>query len=530
MPADRQQVLQLGLFGLNLRDHPGDLREGELADSLNWQLARRGALVKRAGFIAFGTVAAPAAILELGTLRLSSGTTWLLAYCANGQVYKTQDGTTWTSIASGLSTTARPQFTQYLDMIFWSNGVDGLRSWDGTTVTSYASAPKGRYLAAWRNRLYVAGADADRRSVYWSAAYDPANPSAFPDYSNTLNRVQFPQGTSVTAIVTAPNVSAGADGSDGVLVFTNRSFHRIIDDTDNAAGAIIGGANVLVDGGHGCVSARSLAQIAGRIFFLGTNGVYSTDGHAPARVESDRIGPVFSNLLSYANPEVAIGIAYANRYYLAFTPVAGTSNSLLLELYLDLQREEDGFPWMAHDIPASAWTLYPGATTDRLLFADASAGDTARVREAFSGGSDLDGASTLKDIRAVGRTGADLYGSPKPKQLRRILAFGDGVILISASADFESSTGETQTFILEDDLDTDPLWGGGQWAGGIWGSVAGHRPKPGYYAKVGTRIALQILETSQRSPTKARALNASVVPEGGAAVEALHVTVIPLDA
>lgn len=138
MPVDRIVGVPIGENGLDLRSSVTELEPGDLADSLNWQLDRTGALLKRRGYSAW-SVAAPGNILKLLALNLSGGATWILAHCDDGQVYVTTNGGSWTSIDSGLSTTGPIGGVQYEDKIYYSDGTNAMRSWDGSILAALPS-------------------------------------------------------------------------------------------------------------------------------------------------------------------------------------------------------------------------------------------------------------------------------------------------------------------------------------------------------------------------------------------------------
>jgi len=523
MPADRQVVLTFGRRGLNLRDHPVLVHRAELVDSLNWQIGE-DELVKRLGTTAFGVqLTTGADVLELAVFQPAGGTPLLVAYCANGKVYKTDDGDPWTEIASGLSTTARPTFVQYLDKIYWSNGVDNPRSYDGTTVVDMgASVPKGEFLAVWRNRLWIG--QKNIRKVWWSKSGDPT------DWTNTNNNVTFPNWPALTGLWTAPNIGTEADAGDGILVFTSRSTHRIVDDSDNTASVVIGGANVLVDSSHGCVANRTLANVRKRVYFLGLDGIYSTDGHEKLRLESAKINGLFTGQIALGSAANMIGLDWQGRYLFGFTAVGQTENTQFLELYLDLNADEDGqYPWMAHNVAARAWVRFPASSGDILYYADASSGDTRYVRRLFVGGSDIDGASTTLDIRAYARSGGMNFDVEQPKLVRRIYAHGFGALTVGVIPDFDP--GHTDSALLDlRTSETDALWDGGQWDGGVWDVGSGHHGMPAYMGVRGRWFSFEVTEVSKETTASDPRLGLGTVSVGGAALHALQVTHAPLDA
>ena len=139
MPADRLVELPLGSQGLDLRSSVTELEPGDLSDTLNWQIDRTGALLKRRGFSAW-SVACPANILKLMSLQTSGETIYIVAHCDDGQVYSTIDGSSWTSIDTGLSQTSPVGWVQYLDTIYYCDGANAMRSWDGTNLVVQATS------------------------------------------------------------------------------------------------------------------------------------------------------------------------------------------------------------------------------------------------------------------------------------------------------------------------------------------------------------------------------------------------------
>jgi hypothetical protein len=99
LPADVEHLLQLGVGGLNLRDQPAQIRQGELADSLNWQLDQNGALVKRLGSVRWGDQLA-ANVLETHVYWPEGSNPVVLAHLDDGTVHASSDGS-WTQIDTG---------------------------------------------------------------------------------------------------------------------------------------------------------------------------------------------------------------------------------------------------------------------------------------------------------------------------------------------------------------------------------------------------------------------------------------------
>jgi hypothetical protein len=310
-----------------------------------------------------------------------------------------------------------------------------------------------------------------------------------------------------------------------VLVFAEGQMHRITDDSDNIGGVITGGANVLVDGGQGCVSQRSIAQNRGRVYCLGRDGVYSTDGHGALRCESRKLGPLFSQITP-SRYERCLGLSWHDRYLLSFALPAATANSRVLELNLDLPADGDGqHPWMAHSIPASAWVVAHAAGGAALYFADASANDGTYVRQMFKGGYDVDASANQLPVIARARSGAELLGVNAKKRVRRVEMYGSGRIALSISSDFESSAGETAIF---DMTGSESRWNEGFWNEGVWGPDSASKPAIAYYTKDGRFLTFEVVESSTESLTRPAKLGFTSGEVGGAALYAMNLLITPL--
>jgi len=635
MPKDIHSGLPIGENGLDLRSSITELEPGDLADSLNWQLDRTGALLKRRGFSAW-SVALPANCITLMLLQSSGGTNYVLAHCDDGHVYASPDGNSWDDRDSGLSTTGQVGWAQYLDLIYYCDGTNPMRSFDGTTLTllpttdisavqtvtitgtptggtftlSYggyttaainynaaasdvqtalqgltsigagnvvcsggglpgtgvvctfagtlasrpialmtstdsfsggsspashvantttgqALVPVGTLLTVWRNRLWVSGQAANPRRVFWSSINAPAS------FVNKNNYVDFAAGNPITALVTGPNVGLGSAGADGVLVFSRDRFHRIYDDSDNIGGVITGGANLLVDESRGAVGPNVVAHAEGAAWFLSEHGFHSTDGHSVTD-ESTRVTPLL-NSFAWGSAEDFCAFSLRGRYYFAFTPVGQSANNRLLEAYADLfrigyvRRRGGQHQWMAHDVPITSAVVLDTPDGQICLFADASPGDGAYIRQLFDGGSDAEGASGALDIRASARTGAQLFGISTPKRVRRIELFGYGSVTVSVSADLEQGIGESNQFDMR--TGTARKWGAPEkWGTGKWGSSGGALRKAAYYSTRGRFLTFQITENSQDTGVSDRVLGYAGQQSGGAAVYSVLLKLTPLDA
>lgn len=134
--------------------------------------------------------------------------------------------------------------------------------------------PKGRYLTAFRNQLFIAGDPANVNTCYYS---DIDSPEAFPAGDNSFLVDAF-AGSKIRGLSSL---------NTAVLVFKDESIQTVTGD--------ISDDKIRVDeisyGGIGCLAHHSIQQIQGAVLFLSTNGIYavSLEGVSPigSRIESE---------------------------------------------------------------------------------------------------------------------------------------------------------------------------------------------------------------------------------------------------
>lgn len=281
-----------------------------------------------------------------------------------------------------------------------------------------------------------------------------------------------------------------------------------------------GGANVTIDAGMGAVSQRSCATVLGRVFLLGADGIYSTDGHSPLRLESGKLGNLFATGLAQQQVSNAVAVSWANSYMLAITRAGEAANALVFELYAGLPRDNTGnHPILAHAVPVAGWVIYPNVAGDRLYLVH----PTSRVLARWgSGGTDLGTA-----ITAYARTGAMDFGTSRPKRLRRIRVDGRGSLSIGASVDFAAGVGFAGSFALSTALD---LWSlADVWNVGTWGPASGSAEAVAWYDVVGRYFTFQVSETSSAVGAVRSRLGIATIDAGGAAVYRVEARLTPLE-
>ena len=113
----------------------------------------------RLGCALLGTVgAAGDRVLSRHVFQRAGLTTQVLVHLSDGTIrYSNSPFSSWTTIWSGLSTTAPFSFVTFTDHVYMSNGTNDYRRWDGTTGDTYPSVPKFKYLIEWADGLWGGG-------------------------------------------------------------------------------------------------------------------------------------------------------------------------------------------------------------------------------------------------------------------------------------------------------------------------------------------------------------------------------------
>ena len=325
--------------GLNTKNAPYQLKDGEARDMVNMVATQRGAIRKRGGseqllggdYLSLFAAFEPAVLI--GQLA--------------GALHRIAPNGTSTTIKTGLSTTARWEFTSAATSggqgpIYGMNGVDTPQQHDGVAAAaanwtaSAGAVPNGKYLVHHSNRVWVTGVASDPDAVFWSEIGDPRNwPAA------NVVRLDPKDGGAITGI-----------GKVGpyVLVFKERKTWAIYNlDT---------GANRKLSDGVGCVGHRTIAEAPSGTLFLAQSGVFVTDGNRVDQV-SEAVSPTLEEL-NVAQRRFAAGAYYNGHYYLSF---ARSSSDPDRTLDFDLELKS----WWLHSLAARQWTVFEPASGLELL-------------------------------------------------------------------------------------------------------------------------------------------------------------------
>jgi len=276
-------------------------------------------------------------LVEKGSFRFNKqgGTnTTLVVY--GTVMYKIDDGTgAFTSIATGLNTNATDYSWDVADgKVFWVNGYDDLKCWDGTTVETITDAelPILSMIRFNKDRLFGVSAANPNKLVFSEAPGNPVGGGPTTQWYYAWLSVSFIE-------VPAPKV---ADPIMAIVPF--QDVLKII--TTNGKWDLYGYSRETYTlkqstGTKGAVSSSVLAD-ENYIYFVGDDGLYRHNGTSDDLI-SDMVQPIVASI---ANPD-EINIAKWKRQIRFYYGSSGSSvnNSILIyhTLYEEWQNDTEAY-------------------------------------------------------------------------------------------------------------------------------------------------------------------------------------------
>lgn len=228
----------------------------------------------------------------------------LLAHGTN--VYSVNDVTgALTSIKSGLSSSATDYyFDQSNDQVFYVNGQDAPRYWDGTTDAVVAgSPPVSKFLTFHKNRLWFVDVNNPTKLVY----------SELGDYQQYLS----------TSFIYAPSPKSGDPivglkvFQDNLVIFTRKTKYTLFG--DDPGNFVLRQAS----GRKGAINQDVIQADPNYIYFLADDGVYRYNG-SQDELMSDRIQTEIDTI---ADKTKAAAVIHNNYYRLYYPGTGATVNN-----------------------------------------------------------------------------------------------------------------------------------------------------------------------------------------------------------
>lgn len=224
---------------------------------------------------------------------------------------------------------------------------------DSTVVPQLGAWPACKYTTFFQGQLWAANLQDDPQGFRWSA------PAPYYKVWPEINYEQLSENdnSSITGLY-------GYD--QNLTIFKNDSIWRIV--YTGAGPQNLGEYTPEpVVRGVGCVSNASIAEVRGRLVFLGEDGIYAYDGTPNIQKISDKIQSTLKTINSGAR-QYAVGVNWKSQscYLLAFRSQTSFYNNTVV----CWDYKNDSW-WVWDNIPAVAWMLDEGSDDlDRLYFVD----------------------------------------------------------------------------------------------------------------------------------------------------------------
>lgn len=236
---------------------------------LNVGLDLLGALTQRAGTTLLGAaVSGTDDCHGLHHFVNSAGTTNRVVAAFNSNLFA-YDGSTWTNVGS-TSTTDKVRFANFTNLVFAVGGGSVTKTWTGNTGLSFTqgsqvtSAPSGKFIATYKQRVYIAGDSSLPDRLYRSSIVSSAGAITWTTSTDYID-INPEDGNNITGFGKIANL---------LLIFKERAMYRWNGSATDA--------EIVVD--VGCSSQESVAQAKGRLFFFNPQGIWMTDGGYPQEI------------------------------------------------------------------------------------------------------------------------------------------------------------------------------------------------------------------------------------------------------
>lgn len=332
--------------GLNTRDLASELRDDEIPDALNVTLDERGAPTKRLGYerrfstaIGTGLVSNVFHWATRGYIVSQIGTGM---HINNGAAFHT-----W-------STSARVGMCEFNDVLVMIHPVDGVRSYDGVTVSAApANSPKGDACATWQGKVWLAGNPDNPSRVTYSAI------AALTFTTTSWVDLKEKDSSKVTCLAGAAGLDVS--GRPGLLAFKADSAYRIYDSSN--------GAYNTIDASVGCGSNIGAISAYGRTYVASTRGIYFTDGINPMIEASSKIENYFNpSVINQDRADLFAAGRHQDRLWFSLPRAGETENSIAIELHPLSQGSGSTAGWvMIHTNAASCYASLGKAATDLVM-------------------------------------------------------------------------------------------------------------------------------------------------------------------
>jgi hypothetical protein len=332
-------------FGVNLRDQPVNLKPGDLLDSENVFPIADGSMAGRLGQVPYNAVSYGAdRIRSLYRFYKQDGTRISLVTYGT-KIFRGDDVTgALTELQGSLANDRKFSFITWSakDKVYWINGVQPLRSYDGTTVSTVAgSPPVGSQIELHDDRMWILQDDL--------VSFSDLNADNSWPAANALN------------------LSDKKGGQGQFLKSFGRGLLVAAKDTGlwRFEGSPLLGGQLTPYSDIGCIAGWTADITPFGIPFLSHDGIYVTDGFRVDRI-SGKIDPLFSGTGRFAD---AVGKYYKRRrqYFFSYNTALAINDQFWAATYIETSKG-----------PAIGWNKYTGFKAESFMEWD-GAGDVGQM-------------------------------------------------------------------------------------------------------------------------------------------------------
>ena len=357
-----------------------------------------------------------------------------------------------TSVKTGLSALATNYYFAYAnDTMFYVNGKDAPRQWDGTTESAMtALTDVSSLIILHKNRLFTV-ITSDPSKVYFSEAGD------FTTLRTSTNFFYVPAPKSTDPIT-------GWEVLQDNLVIWTRTTKYVLYGSDLASFVLRRST-----GKAGTVSQNTIKVYKDKAYFLADDGIYEFNGATDRLISQRNDGSGISReVASMANKAGAVAEVWNNQYRLYYASSGSGVNNRCLVYEL----EQDSW-WMDDNVyvqKTSIWNKTPDS--GQLLEASSVVGSANYAEQQYS---DLG-----RQIEMEVRKPYTAYGNPAAtKEVRKYrpqLRAASGAYQVDCQIDKDYRNSPTSNLVSLQGTGTN-FGAGTNWAAFNWGITALIQPK-----------------------------------------------------
>lgn len=303
-----------GFKGINLREPEGMVQDDELVECINFDIGRAGELKKRSGFEVLHT----GATLGLNSVQLVghflTDTYSQIIIQSGSNLYWTTDFNTFNLI--GAYTVSYG--VQYANKFYMVRAGTTILEWNGAAASAIAGSPSGTFCLVYRDRLFVLSSSATgtlNSRLYFSAIAD-FSATGWP--STNFIDVRQGDGDFLTCLAVI---------HDLLLIFKTKSTHALY-----VQGLPENWVLRSINPEIGCVSKYTPREIEGFLFFVGSRGVYKTDGNIFEDLSSSIFTEFHNRTINLTTTNVDSAAWFDDKYILLLRPDPSTRRYFVYHL------------------------------------------------------------------------------------------------------------------------------------------------------------------------------------------------------